>query len=519
MGQRSEKLLHDAVASGPLALLFIGLPPLAQNSRVVRLVLSASSAANMLAVVAAGEPTAADFAPVVASDPGLATWCLLRAGDDRLRTVVALGQWLAERWQDVLVWPEYDAADAASTKTPAAQDRLAIGQNIAWAQLSASLSADLVRHAGKPGLADEAYLAGLVVAEALSACSLTCDASEADLLSNLPPWLAKLTLDVVGKPARGSVAYFVSQSQNLLLHHPEIGNLRRQYHVAPTLREVKIPKGFLFDPAAWKARHSALVLAYQSPLSGLDRFPVAIERLAHVAKLEADFERNLEHEKIESLKELAYGAGHEINNPLANISARAQTLIKEETDPERRRKLASIHTQALRAHEMIAEMMFFARPPQPVLADVDLVALIAELSPAIQSTAADQRTALLWSPPAESIVVQADHAQLATALRALCSNALEALQSGGEIRIELGLEAKGDQPRFCELAVVDSGPGIAPEVRRHLFDPFYSGREAGRGLGLGLCKCWRIAGLHGGRIDVESTPGRTRLTITCLLSV
>jgi hypothetical protein len=56
--------------------------------------------------------------------------------------------------------------------------------------------------------------------------------------------------------------------------------------------------------------------------------------------------------------------------------------------------------------------------------------------------------------------------------------------------------------------VADNGPGIGPDVRRHLFDPFYSGREAGRGLGFGLPKCWRIARSHGGRIDVESTPGR-----------
>ena len=56
--------------------------------------------------------------------------------------------------------------------------------------------------------------------------------------------------------------------------------------------------------------------------------------------------------------------------------------------------------------------------------------------------------------------------------------------------------------------VTDTGPGISPEVRRHLFDPFYSGREAGRGLGFGLAKCWRIITDHGGQIDITSEPGR-----------
>ncbi len=66
-------------------------------------------------------------------------------------------------------------------------------------------------------------------------------------------------------------------------------------------------------------------------------------------RLAADFDRAVEHAKLEALKEFAYGAGHEINNPLANISARAQTLLKEESDPERRQKLAAINTQAFRA--------------------------------------------------------------------------------------------------------------------------------------------------------------------------
>jgi signal transduction histidine kinase len=54
------------------------------------------------------------------------------------------------------------------------------------------------------------------------------------------------------------------------------------------------------------------------------------------------------------------------------------------------------------------------------------------------------------------------------------------------------------------VAVADTGPGIPNEVRRHLFDPYFSGREAGRGIGLGLSKTWRIVTEHGGRIDVDS---------------
>src|SRR4029078_709927 len=78
----------------------------------------------------------------------------------------------------------------------------------------------------------------------------------------------------------------------------------------------------------------------------------------------AEFDVQLERAKLDAMKELAYGASHEINNPLANIAARAQTLLDDEEDPGRRQKLVAIHRQAMRAHEMISDLMLFARPPK-----------------------------------------------------------------------------------------------------------------------------------------------------------
>jgi signal transduction histidine kinase len=64
------------------------------------------------------------------------------------------------------------------------------------------------------------------------------------------------------------------------------------------------------------------------------------------------------------------------------------------------------------------------------------------------------------------------------------------------------------------LSVSDTGPGIPDHIRPHIFDPFFSGREAGRGLGLGLSKAWRIVEMHGGRMEVESNaPNGAKFTI------
>jgi len=233
----------------------------------------------------------------------------------------------------------------------------------------------------------------------------------------------------------------------------------------------------------------------------------------------ADFQRALEIEKLEAMAEFAAGAGHEINNPLTVISGRAQLLLREETDPERRHALALISAQAMRVHEMIADMMLFARPPRPEFQPVDVVKLIDEMIVELSPRCERQETAIrrVGAEPGP-ILVEADPLQLGVAFRAICRNALEALQSGGQIEISVtrDLEGVAGEVRVC---IRDDGPGIEPEERRHLFDPFYSARQAGRGLGLGLSRAWRIIANHGGRIEVHSQPGHGATFLVQLASL
>jgi nitrogen-specific signal transduction histidine kinase len=79
------------------------------------------------------------------------------------------------------------------------------------------------------------------------------------------------------------------------------------------------------------------------------------------------------------------------------------------------------------------------------------------------------------------------------------------LGQGGVININI-LPPGDSLVGFARLEVGDNGPGLSDADRRHLFDPFYSGRQAGRGLGFGLCKCWRIVTAHGGSVEVNSVP-------------
>lgn len=221
----------------------------------------------------------------------------------------------------------------------------------------------------------------------------------------------------------------------------------------------------------------------------------------------------LEQAKLAAIKELAYGASHEINNPLANIVTRAQTLLRHEVDPEKRRMLAAIHAQALRAHEMIADLMLFARPPQLARERVLVAAWLQRVVDEARSEAHDREIAAsvtldLPTDPGE-IVVEADPVQLTVALRAVLRNSLDALNDAGQIAVSV---AVADQ--LITLAVCDSGSGIPSELLPHVFEPFYSGREAGRGLGFGLAKAWRIITDHGGTIAIaDPTAGRTTVEI------
>lgn len=232
-------------------------------------------------------------------------------------------------------------------------------------------------------------------------------------------------------------------------------------------------------------------------------------RLAPLESLQREFASRLETEKLLSMKELAYGAGHEINNPLANISVRTQTLIKQEQDPERRRMLAAINGQVYRAHEMIADLMLFAQPPKLVCASTELQPLLERTVAGLLPDAARQNSSIQILPAETPIVASVDAVQLSLAIHAMIINSLEAMGQGGHIELQTILRRAPRGRNWAEIRIQDDGPGIDDAVRQHLFDPFYSGREAGRGLGFGLSKCWRIVTAHGGRIEVESVPGQS----------
>jgi two-component system NtrC family sensor kinase len=231
-------------------------------------------------------------------------------------------------------------------------------------------------------------------------------------------------------------------------------------------------------------------------------------------------DRRLQMGRLQALAEFAAGAGHEVNNPLAVISGQAQYLLGHAADwfdPEIEAEavgaLKAIVAQTRRIHGLLRDLMLFARPSPPCRVRFDLPALLGEVAASLADLAAERRVRIEVCARPERFAVDADAGQVRQALVCLLRNAIEAAPPEGWARLEMRPGVPGEG---VAVAVEDSGPGPAPSQRAALFDPFYSGRSAGRGRGLGLPIAWRLARQQGGDVCLEEPrPGQpTRFLLT-----
>lgn len=455
--------------------------------------MSDRSAAALMEVLLAGSSlqSSAGLASALAVDPPFVIWatCSVRRRSGLIpRSLDDLANWLIDQGLAILDWSQ-PANSILCASEPAGSQRFAdlVQRDLQLAELAA-----LAATPDGPTAVEEARWAGLVhgAEEWLTLGAAAGESPEADYSVSLTPAAAEIL---------------------------ECFKLADHQAVAEALQKaVEVLSGQ--TPA--EVIHADLSACQQQAAAGRDRWlekippvshlPVLLEKLRRLEQLERRFQETLEAEKLDAVAEFAAGAGHEINNPLAVIGGRAQLFLRHETDPERRRELALMNAQVKRAYEMIADMRLFARPPKPEFQTFDLVALVDRVVADLASQAADRAVALVRTGEPGPLEIEADPVQIHVALRALCTNSFEAIGHDGHVGIAIHWAGENVQ-----IQVTDDGPGILPEHRRHIFDPFFSARQAGRGLGLGLSKCWRIVTGHHGRIEVESQPKRgATFTIT-----
>jgi signal transduction histidine kinase len=276
--------------------------------------------------------------------------------------------------------------------------------------------------------------------------------------------------------------------------------------------------------------HLAVTQRRQGDGAWIERLQQEVDLLQQALDQQrADEHLRLERIKLAALAELAAGAGHEINNPLAVISGQAQYILKHlhnlenewQDDPAAAawldvwrtkvgRSLQTIVGQTQRIHHVLTDLMQFARPNAPRSQEVRLVTLIHEVVASAAPLAQDKHLRVELPQPPHEWITQADPVQLRSVLASLVRNAIEAAPPEGSVSLNLSTASDG----LLEVRVEDNGPGPSASAIEHLFDPFYSGRSAGRGRGLGLSTAWRLARQNSGDIRFAGIhDGRTRFVL------
>lgn len=219
--------------------------------------------------------------------------------------------------------------------------------------------------------------------------------------------------------------------------------------------------------------------------------------------------------RLSSLGRLAATVAHEFNNVLMGIQPFAEVLErKAPEDPLVRSASTQIAGAVKRGKRITDEILRYARPHEPQLADVNIAKWIGSLEPELRGLVGDNveiRTVL-----DDSLVIRGDRDQLNQVITNLVLNARDAMPDGGTITIEAAAPhpeqwfSFGVVPAtggYAHLIVRDTGTGMPEDVRRNIFEPLFTTKRAG-GTGLGLTVAHQIIERHSGEIFVESTPGK-----------
>ncbi len=221
-------------------------------------------------------------------------------------------------------------------------------------------------------------------------------------------------------------------------------------------------------------------------------------------------------QRLESLGILAGGIAHDLNNALGPILMSADLLRLDENDPDKKQLLRTILDSARRGSDMVRQVLLFARGSEGQKIPLDPRTLLSEIVPLIRDTFPKNITIDLHSRADPPPFILANSTQLYQVLLNLCINARDAMPSGGNLRLSLLTQPPPvpGQRTEIHLVIEDTGQGMTPEVQARAFDPFFTTKDVGRGTGLGLSTSHTIIQDHGGRILLDSTPGKgTRFTL------
>lgn len=207
-------------------------------------------------------------------------------------------------------------------------------------------------------------------------------------------------------------------------------------------------------------------------------------------------------EKLAAVGELAAGAAHEIRNPLTALKGFIQLFSRRSEMPENDRTMLNIMLQEIdRIDSLIHSLLLLARPAKPDRRPCYVPELIDQVLMLTQTHPHADRVQVETTYAPSTPTVLLDEAQLKQVFINLIQNAYDALEDGGRLTI-----STKEQDGWLRVDIADDGPGMSQSVQTKLYDPFFTTKE--KGTGLGLAVTFRIVHAHGGRLEVDSAPGQ-----------
>jgi PAS domain S-box-containing protein len=239
-------------------------------------------------------------------------------------------------------------------------------------------------------------------------------------------------------------------------------------------------------------------------------------------------ERERLRDRLASLGEMAAGIAHELKNPLAGIEVMAGLLRRQVPDsPDAQSLLADILSEAKLANAIVVEMLEFVRPVRLQVEQTDVTQILQQSITNAESKVPRGEIEVVLEVAAGLPLIDGDASQLCQVFTNLLTNAFEAVNGTGRVVLHASLvdvehdaAFGGDEPEAepsVVVDVIDDGPGIPAELSDRIFNPFFTTKTTGSGLGLPIVR--KIVDAHDGRLDLSSEPARgTRFRVTLPVS-
>lgn len=333
-----------------------------------------------------------------------------------------------------------------------------------------------------------------------------------DVFSSLPDGLMTVSEDGVIRSANPAMARILHLDRDAIIGgaivdvFPELEEQGGDVHATQEIARGAEPSSELWR-AATDGRRQILVVRGDTLRGRVEALRGQRETLYVVRDITELRARELEHrnrERLAGIGAMAMAVAHEIRNPLASIAGSVQMLREQDgVDPMQKTLMDIINRETVQLSKWIGEFLEFARPGDPRFDSLDLATIVREK---VETWRHDPRVGdaglaveLDLTKDAE-VSLLADGASIASLVWNLLVNAQQAALESQEPRVLVALHADGD---YVHFRVEDSGPGVAEADRPHLFEPFYTTRSKGTGLGLATVR--RVVDAHRGTIDVGTS--------------